>query len=244
MNQKLYFLIFLVCFVAYVNQSAAGGSYSVLEPQQYREHLNRNTAKVLESTDEESALESRRKEFEEKGYHDTYSNSAAMLIHIKEQIAEEKTTKKHDEDPTYTGRRDDISKIPLSFPYSGLTLMKSSSIIGYGAAGGFEDEKWTGVVSYFDHADFGTCRITILDLGSGGKSVYDKSKTTYEINNKPTTYYAEGNDDSGFFYAISWTGNRYEKILDCANSNSFDSETMRQIIAFAKIIDEDPFDPP
>lgn len=168
-----------------------------------------------------------RQEIKAKGYYDTYSNSAALLIPMKEQEAIK--TMDLNKDSGYMQLRESATDIPLSFPYSGITAVSSKDLIGYGPSGGLENGSWTGITGYFNHVDFGTCRTIIFDLGTTGKSVYDQNDTSYEVNNKPTTHYIEGNSDSGFFYRISWTGERYEKFLSCANNDPFNSETMSKL---------------
>jgi hypothetical protein len=77
-----------------------------------------------------------------------------------------------------------------------------------------------------------------------GQSIYDSNHTAFNINKKPTWTSASGTPESGFLYEASWTGKRYEKMLECANQKPFNPRGIKDVVTLAKKIDKDLPDEP
>lgn len=188
------------------------------------------------------------RQFKANGYYHTYSENAVSLIAFKDNKAVLRLN--HDSDPYFKQLRMSPSEFQLSFPFDGMTSVDAEHVLGYAPSGsaegtGIENAIWNGITAYFNDDNLGTCRLVVFDMPSlQGQSIYDKSNTTFEINDKPTTKSAEGNPESGFIYETSWTGKRYEKQLECANNKPFDKQLLQDLVAYAKKIDNDLPDTP
>ena len=236
MKKNILFILFL--FLGNATSSFAHESYLILSPEKNNIMSQLN---LPESAKKEFA--ETRKQIKTKGYFSTYSENASLLQAYRNKKAI--TTLNKESDPYYKNPRKSPSEFPLSFPFYGVSSVDGEHLLGFVPSGSFEDSRWTGVTGYFNNDDFGTCRIIVFDMPSvNGTSVYDVRYTTHDINDKPTTTHVEGNQDSGFIYQVSWTGKRYEKMLECANKKAFDSQTLKNLVAYAKIIDLDLPDEP
>lgn len=184
-----------------------------------------------------------RRQIKENGYYPTFSENALSLIAFKDKKVMALSTQ--ESDPYFKNLRTVASELSLSFPFSGISSVDEQHLLGFAPSGSLDEGHWTGVTAYFNDDHFGTCRLVVFDMPSiNGQSVYDASYTTYDINGKPTTSSAEGSDDSGFIYLASWTGKRYEKMLECANKKPFDKQLLQDIVAYAVKIDNDLPDTP
>jgi hypothetical protein len=216
--------------------SIAHESYVVRSPDQPMLMLEQ-----MESDMEEG--EEIRRQIKENGYYPTYSENAVSLIAFKNKKANGPSIL--ESDPDFKNLRSAPPELSLSFPFDGISTVDEKHLLGFAPSGSLEEGHWTGVTAYFNDDHFGTCRLVIFDMLSiNGQSIYDSNYTTYDINGKPTISNAEGNDDSGFIYLASWTGKRYEKMLECANKKPFDKQVLQGLVAYAKKIDNDLPDTP
>jgi hypothetical protein len=153
-------------------------------------------------------------------------------------------------DPYNANLRLHPSEIKMTFPFDGISSVDAEHLLGYAPSGSAEgttldNAHWTGITAYFLHDNFGTCNLIIFDMQSlQGQAIYDSRYTTYDINGKPTSRSAEDSAESGFVYKASWTGKRYEKMLECANSKPFDKRMLDDLVTYAKKIDIDLPDTP
>jgi hypothetical protein len=235
MKKNIQFLTFSLSSILLLS-SVAHASYVVGSPNQSRLMLEQ-TKSVIEEGEEI------RREIKENGYYPTYSVNAVNLIAFKDK----KGTPflRQDSDPYFKILRLSPSEFPKTFPFDGITSVDENHLLGFAPSGTLDQGNWTGVTAYFNDDRFGTCRLEVFDmLPMNGTAFYDSKYTTYDINGKPTVSNAEGSNDSGFVYNTSWTGKRYEKMLECANKKPFDKQVLQDLVAYAKKIDNDLPDEP
>ena len=148
---------------------------------------------------------------------------------------------RQDSDPYFKILRLSPDEFPMTFPFDGISSVDEEHLLGFVPGGSFEgggleDGYWTGVTAYFLDDYFGTCRLAVFDSHSG--------YITYDMDDKPTTVNAEGSDESGFIYLVTWRGERYIKMLECANNKPFDKQVLQDLVIYAKKIDNDLHDEP
>lgn len=234
---------FLTCSTLLLSLSAlAYESYVVQSPDEPA-ILMLDIPEEMRQEDEE-----RTKEIKEKGYYHTYSENAAVMLKLESKKATARTEK--GADPYNANLRLSSDEIKLTFPFVGIASVDEEHLLGFAPSGSAEgttldNAHWTGVTAYFLDDHFGACSLVVFDMQSlQGQAIYDSRYTTYDINGKPTSRSAEGSAESGFLYKTSWTGQRYEKMLECANSMPFDKQMLDDLVTYAKKIDNDLPDKP
>jgi hypothetical protein len=194
-------------------------------------------------------------QFDANGYYKTYSEAAVGLRDVEYRKANGLIDAFSD--PYYEILRPTPSGFPLIFTYPGILSVDKEKILGYVPSGTEtpktykgKDYYWTGVTGYFSDDEFGTCRHVVEKIGINPNTekpyleiTYDSSRTSYDVNKKPTTKSAQGNEQSGYIYEITWTGKNYDKGLECSNTKPFDSEAIKDLIEYAKKLDMDLPDP-
>jgi hypothetical protein len=141
-------------------------------------------------------------------------------------------------DPYDTDIKHNLSSIRLAFSFNGIGHVDQTKVIGYAPGGTFIPGKgWTSIGEYYK-TDTGICHYLKEDvsLTQGGVTLA-KEKVSYDVNDKPTTYYVEGNADSGYLYNLQWFDERYFQTLECVSSNLI-SNKKTSLIEQAKIIDK------
>lgn len=185
-------------------------------------------------------VEEIQKSIKEYGYHNTYSNNARSLM----DLADEKGEKIVEDDPYFKILRLDTSDFNLTFPYKGFGFTDKFKFMGIVPSGTQTNDGWTGFTAYFKHSELGLCKFMVFDSPAmKGHTYYDLKHTNFDVNEKPSINYVEGNEKSGFLYTISWTGKRYDNTLNCANEKPFERSTMKNLILLAKKLDMDLPDP-
>lgn len=208
------------------------------------------------SYEQKEEIKERQRQFKVNGYYKTYSEAAVGLREV--ETRRHKGVIETADDPYYETLRASPKGFPLDFTYNGISSVNLDHLLGYVPSGTEIPEKynwdnfyWTGVTGYFLDDRFGTCRHVIEKMGVNPSSgdrylaiTYDPKFTTYEINGKPTTKFAQGDEQSGYIYEITWTGKTYDKGLECTNSKPFDLQTTKDLIDYAKKLDNDLPDTP
>lgn len=242
MKNNMQFLIFSLSTMLSLNalamESEIYKSYVVKSPDQ---HVSMSLLDDTESAMEEG--KEVRRQIQEMGFYPTHSENAATLIAFKDKKAVNLLVE--DSDPYFKNLRMSPSAFSMTFSFDGISSVDENHLLGFAPSGSLEDGDWTGVTAYFNDDHFGTCRLVVFDMPSmNAQAIYDSSFTTHDINGKPTTSNAEGSDESGFIYLVSWTGKRYEKQLECANNKPFDKQFLHDLVAYAKKIDSELPDTP
>jgi hypothetical protein len=226
MKKNIQFLIFSLSLILSLSPMASA-SYAVESPDQSRIILEQSESQIEED-------EERRRQIKENGYYPTYSVNAANLMKLKNKKAIALTEK--GSDPYFKNLRLSPSEFRISFPFNGISSVDDEHLLGFVPSGSFDDGYWTGVTAYFVDDNLGTCRLVVFDLHSGYITDY--------TDEEPTTGSAEGSDDSGFIYDVLWRGERYMKMLGCANNKPFDKQVLQDLVIYAKKIDNDLPDEP
>lgn len=188
--------------------------------------------------------EERRRQIKEHGYVPMYSKNAELLMKFKDVKG---TADSVPEDvPDFEILRLNTNDFQLTFPFDGFPSISKIDMIGFGPSLSYDSDsdKWTGLTAYFHNEKLGVCRFIVWDMpASEGQSVYDSNSVSFDINKKPTFTSVQGSPESGYFFEASWTGKRYEKMLECANDKPFERGTIKNLVLLAKKIDKDLPDP-
>lgn len=204
-----------------------------------------NHSRILSTVSEELRRETfdRREQMERYGYYETYSLGAVNIYNIKNRPG--RVSNQDEPDPYFSNLRLDTKDFELSFPFDDLRWLSKTNLLGFVPSGTYRQGKWTALTAYFSYDVLGVCRYVVSDMVSmNGKVFYDKQMTKFDVNNKPTITHAEGSNESGYLYTLSWSGQRYDKILMCADKKPFSRQVTIDMIKFAKKIDIDMPDTP
>lgn len=168
------------------------------------------------------------------GYVEADAPAAKKLLGIKKFVpTSEKQVKS---DPNYYWLRKNAFDIKLAFPFNGVT--DPAHRLGFVPAGTTVKSDWTGIAEFFEHNEFGTCSITLLDIQASHMGIkMSKDDVSYRVNNYPTVTSIEGNKKTGFLYAITWATPTFSKILECARE-TFDKNQMGKMLAYANTLEK------
>jgi len=189
--------------------------------------------------------EDRRRQIKEKGYFSENVEFVSTLLAFKDKKGT--TESMIESDPYFKILRLNMADFSLSFPFDGFPSIVEKNLLGFVPSGSYLDKtkQWTGLTAFFMPDEHYVCRMTIFDMQSmNGQSIYDSRFASFDINKKPTFISASGSPESGFLYEASWTGERYEKMLECVNKKPFDRNNIRSLVTLAKKLDGDLPDNP
>jgi len=240
MKNNIRVLTFLLSSILSLT-SMANKSYEVLSPEHF-------PMQEFFSDEDRQRSDEIEQQIKDRGYYDTYSQYAVTLSNFEYKRAVGFT--EPGSDPYFKNLRLSPSEFSMTFPFTGISTVEPEHILGFvpgdtAKGESLEKAQWTGVAAYFTDDRFGVCRYDVSDMpASNGKAFYSSSDLTFDINKKPTALRAEGSPESGFLYKVSWTGERYNKQLECANKKPFDKNTLKNLVDYAKVIDNDLPDAP
>ena len=175
-------------------------------------------------------------ELSEKGYKHSESPYPKQLLKIKERAEAEINENKDNLNPYDKHLKDSVEQIKLAFNFKGLKVVKPENVIGYAAAGGYQDG-WDGVKAFFSDLHLGVCSVALHNIilsHSGAK--LRKSSVSFKVNDKPTITSVEGSEQTGFLYTIAWYDSTFKHVFECANM-SFDKTIADKMLAYAILID-------
>lgn len=173
------------------------------------------------------------------GYVDESSPEAKFLLRVeKDKYYPGNKSDYENNNPHDTHLKGSLSQIKLAFPFNGLSFLAEENVLGFAAAGGWENG-WTGIVEIFLDDSMGICKYTknnaVLDKSA---VILVKEYVTYDINSKPTQISVMGRDNDGFSYRLNWYDNDYYHTLICANK-AFNKSYKDKLIELARKIDLD-----
>lgn len=140
-------------------------------------------------------------------------------------------------DPQDTHIQKNLSSIKLAIKFKPLSkVIPDENIIGYAPQNTYKSG-WTGIIVYFKSKDLGVCTYT---KNISKAMTFDKDKTTFDINNKPTIRYVEGDDEKGYLYTIDWAEEMKNKnvlshTLECARLDKNDTVLNNMILLASRI---------
>ena len=154
-----------------------------------------------------------------KGFNEKENPYARFLLNLKMNAVSEIRAFRGTTDPSDTHLKENPKAIPLAFTFKKLPI-DNSAIIGYAPIGTYvttPHEGWNGIKVFFEDKALGTCayEYTNLKLSNGGV-LMTKEGLQYSVNNKPTIISAEGNNESGYTYSVTWYNDIEVSRLDCA----------------------------
>lgn len=176
-----------------------------------------------------------------QGYAVTNTTRPQVLEHIKAIAKAEILLNKDNKNPTDTNLKAHAAEIKLAFPFQELPMVESKDIIGFAAAGGW-DNGWTGIGEFFTDKDLGICSYSVynLTLVHGGVQVY-KENVRYDINNNPNSLFVEQGNNGAFLYSIDWYSNwhnhYYSNELECT-TKTYNPKTTQNLINLARKIEK------
>lgn len=172
----------------------------------------------------------------QNGYNKTSATDESFNSLYNIRKVAENEIKEYDisQNPLDTHLRSDISKLKLSFDFSGIPGISKENVIGFSPAGGYSHQNgWDGVVEFAQIPNIGICSFTTFSIQS---VVLYKEALEYLVNKKPTDKNISGNWNTGFIYKINWYTDTRRNSLECANK-SLDHELMNKILLLANQID-------
>lgn len=175
--------------------------------------------------------------FSAKGYNETKSTDEAVnsLLNIQKISAKETMQYDNNTNPLDTHLRSDVSKLRLSFNFTGIPEIPKENILGFAPAGGYSHKNgWDGVVEFDRIPTLGTCSFTTFAIKS---VIIYKEALEYLINNKPSDKAISGNWNTGFLYHVNWYTDTRRNSLECANKN-LKPENLKEMIRIANQIDK------
>jgi len=182
----------------------------------------------------------------EQGYHSEPSVLAQNLIKYKDKVGTEESIL--DTDPYFKILRLNTKDFRLSFDFESMPSIPKQNLIGIAPIGSYKgtaaDGMWTGLAIFFKHESLGVCRLSVFDMPLFGQAIYDARYVAFDINEKPTVKTVTGTPESGYLYKTSWTGQRFEKWLECTNERPFDRTLLAKLVEYSKVIDGDIKDAP
>lgn len=132
----------------------------------------------------------------------------------------------------------DRSELSLNFEYR--TALPNT--IAYVGLGSETDRGWSGIKTFFDGKEIGTCSLSVFNIqGSSENIKLNPEGLTYDVNDKASRISVEGSDNSGFVYSVRWYDEKFVRDLECAKSD-FKDNIIFQMINLAKKIDGGVFD--
>lgn len=171
-----------------------------------------------------------------RGYNETTSTDGKVhfLFQIPKIAAKETRQNDSNPNPLDTHLRSSISKLKLSFNFSGIPGLKKENILGFAPAGGYTHEKgWDGVVEFFSKQSLGVCSFTTYAIE---KVIIPQETIEYLVNKKASDKILLGNLKAGFIYRVNWYTSDRRNSLECA-SKILNHEKMKEIIKIANQID-------
>ncbi|MGC1181568.1 hypothetical protein [Legionella sp.] len=178
-----------------------------------------------------------RREQENKGYISVYSERAKELMQLKDIVHFKYDSSLNNKDKNSSIFRRNIDEIALAYNFLPIDEKYISKVYGFAASNTFK-EGWTGVVEFFESADFGACAYTESNVTLTHQAAkVDENIVRYDVNNKITTFNVEGNSESGFLYQIDWFDNNFFRTLECAYKD-YSSKNSNSLIALAQEIDK------
>ena len=145
----------------------------------------------------------------------------------------------NESNPYGTAIKKDLSNIPLSFNFKGISFIPKSDILGWAAANTHSSKGWTGVAEYFNYPSIGVCNYLIRDvIESNAKTFLRADLVTKEVNGKYTQYSVQGKKDDGFLYTVQWYEDKFWHSIECSQME-FSRETEKKMIDLSRRIDND-----
>lgn len=172
-----------------------------------------------------------------KGYNDTTETDQDVLslLSIQKTAKEETVQFDNSANPYDTHLKSSLSKLKLSFGFSGIPGIAKGNILGFAAAGGYGKGKgWDGVVEFVSIQKLGICSFTTYAIE---KAILDKETLQYLVNRKPSNEDVSGNWNTGFLYTLNWYNPDRLMTLQCANK-VLNPGNLDQMVNIAKQIDK------
>jgi len=171
-----------------------------------------------------------------KGYNETTSTDELVnsLLSLPNIAAKETRQYDNDPNPLDTHLKSSLSKIRLSFSFSGIPGIEKENVLGFAAAGGYTHEKgWDGVVEFVKMPNLGICSFSTYSIV---KVIVPSNNIQYLINKKISNTEIAGNKMVGFLYRVEWFTNTRSYSFECANKN-LDHKNLTEMVKIAKQID-------
>ncbi len=197
------------------------------------------------SEDQLKSGEKAEKERKKLGYAVVYTNRPIELINFHNYAKTQFKLYEDNERATSTHLRKNINDLKLAFKFKGvpegnsLASAGTVTMLGIAPKGGFHEEKggWSGAGQFFDAKNIGSCAYSVMNVKASNTAArLAIEDVTYDINNKVTISFVEGNKNSGFLYKVEWYDNDNFHELECANMK-YSPEINRSVIELANRID-------
>jgi len=172
-----------------------------------------------------------------KGYNDTTSSDESInsLLGLPNIAAKETRQYDNDPNPLDTHLKSSLSKIRLSFNFSGIPGIEKENVLGFAAAGGYTHKKgWNGVVEFVKIPTLGICSFSTYSIV---KVIVPSNNIKYLVNKKISNTEITGNKMVGFLYRVEWFTNTRSYSFECANKN-MDHKNLSEMVKIAKQIDK------
>jgi len=191
--------------------------------------------KINASMNKEMKLKSY-KTLDIKEYNETNTTDESVnsLLQIPNIAAKE--TRQYDYDPNLldTHLRSSISKIRLSFKFSGIPGIARENVLGFAAGGGYTHEKgWDGVIEFVRIPNLGICSFSTYSIV---KVIVPKENIQYLVNNKISDKEIAGNKMTGFLYRVEWFTDTRNYSFECANKK-LKKENLKEMVKISNQID-------
>lgn len=169
------------------------------------------------------------------GYFKTESLYADFLLQLPTTAQAEIRQYENSTDPGDSHLKADYHKIRLAFLFRYPSSIRKDDIIGYAPIGGWHDG-WTGIKIFFSH-EKSVCSFSWFDLAdTHGAAQLNQESVTHDVNGKISYIDIEGNNHSGFLYAVTWfdLGAMYK--MECANK-TYNAVLTKSTILLARKVD-------
>jgi hypothetical protein len=191
--------------------------------------------KINASMNKEMKLKSY-KTLDIKGYNETNTTDESVnsLLGLPNIAAKETRQYAYDPNPLDTHLKSSVSKIRLSFKFSGIPGIEKENVFGFAAGGGYTHEKgWDGVIEFFRMPNLGICSFSTYSIV---KVIVPKENVQYLVNKKISDQEISGNRMAGFLYRVEWFTDTRSYSLECANKE-LKKENLKEMIKIANQID-------